>query len=256
MSENCAEREVRSLLVEIGMGVERIAATQHEPRADYVASDSHSRYIIEVKGRDEDRLYQNDLATKEFAFREEYLGRTNPVSRQIREGAEQLACTPDIGTPFQVLALVTSANQSDAQAQQFHATLYGTSFIITPGSGSSGIATPCFYFSFSEFYRLRHVDAALVLTLGGARLLVNDLADRAGEFRSSDLYKFFDQHGALEDPPRSEADGTAFIADCELDRRDEVVMLSYVKEKYRLEHAIATNPTLYTAGTVIHHPQS
>ena len=116
VSENEAERQVRGFLESEGFGVERIPALPGEQRADFQVTYGGDLYIVEVKGREGDEEYIRDLAEKGEAVREDIVGRTNPVSKRIREAAKQLGSTPADGTAFRVIALVAVGDDPDVQA--------------------------------------------------------------------------------------------------------------------------------------------
>lgn len=252
MSENDAERQTRSFLESQGFNVERIPSAPDEQRADYRVTDENDVYIIEVKGRFEDEEYMHDLLEKGEAIREDFVGPTNVVSRQIRDAAEQLRATPAELAAFRVMALVAGGDDPGVQAMQFQSTLYGTVDLLVPAEDGSALAVPCFYFTFNEFFNLRHVDAALILVPGGSRVCLNSFSPRAEEFRHTRLWQLHEREGQICDPEQMEMREEAFIADCDLDRHDEPVLRSYIQNKYGLEHLpLPFKPKKVTAAKVV-----
>lgn len=251
MSENDAERLTRLFFESQAFQVERIPTATGEQRADYRVSDANHTYVVEVKGRIEDDDYAQELWHSGKAFREDALGRINAVSRRIRDAAQQLAATPTDATSFRIITLAAVGDDPETQATQFQATLYGIVDLLTPAEDGSARARPCFYFSFSEFFILRHVDAALILLPSGSRICLNSYGLKVEAFRQTALYQLHESHGAVADPERMEVRQEAFIADCNLDRRDESALLAYIKQKYTLDQVITFNPRKYTASKIV-----
>ena len=108
MAENNAELQVRDFFEVHGFHIERIPEIEGEKRADYLANDSRASYLIEVKGRIEDNKYIKRLLEQGLASKEEELGRTNPISKQIREAAEQLRSESVSPEAFRIVSLVAS----------------------------------------------------------------------------------------------------------------------------------------------------
>ena len=116
-------------------------------------------------------------------------------------------------------------------------------------------STPCFYFTFNEFYSLRHIDAALILfqtgDKGHCKLCVNNFSPRSKEFQLTDLYTNLKENNAICDPQQLETMNHAFVADCALDRHDEDQILLYVKQKYNLDFARTFHPKKYTVSKIV-----
>lgn len=176
MPENDAERQVRTFFESQRFHVERITSLQDERRADYRITHANEVYIIEVKGRIEDEEYERNLVEQGEAIREDLLGYTNPVSKQIRDAAKQLIVTPAEPSAFRVIEVVTAYNDYETHAEQFQSTLYGMVDLLIPAENSHARAILCYYFTFSEFYNLPKVDAALILIPGGAKSVLTALA--------------------------------------------------------------------------------
>lgn len=255
MSENRAELQVRDFFEIHGFHVERICAAENEKRADYLVKDNSSSYLVEVKGRVEDERHMEKLMRDGIASKEEVVGRTNPVSKQIREAAEQLQSDFTSHDGFQIIALVAEGHDPPMQATQFESTIYGKVELITEMKDGEARTTPCFYFTYNEFYNLRHMDAALILFQTGAKgyskLCVNNFSPRSREFQLTRLYKSHNEHEAICDPRQLEKINHAFIADCNLDRHDEAQILEYVKQKYKLDFALTFHPKKYTVSKIV-----
>ncbi len=255
MPENEAERRVREFLEAQHFRVRRIDALPEEQRADFHVTHGSEVYIVEVKGMAGDEQYTRDLAERGDTIREDRIGRTNPVSKRIRESAEQLRSTPADTTVFRIISLVAIGDDPDVQADQFISTIYGIIDLIIPGDGGSARALPCFYFTFNEFFKMPDVDALLVLKPSASRICLNSFCTRARTFRQSKLWQLHVHHGAFCDPVEMEARGEAFIADCDLDRHHESLVRDYIRTKYRMDNLpphlpIVSHPAKYTAAKI------
>ncbi|MDA2928195.1 hypothetical protein MYX78_13375 [Acidobacteria bacterium AH-259-G07] len=226
-SENPSELRVRNFLENQGFDVGRIQVNEKDRRADYKVRDESDTYIVEVKGRAEDEEYLEDLFRKGVAEKQKLLGRTNTMSGLIQEAADQLRSTPCEEGAFRIAAFVASTEDADVDLEQFESTLYGTVNLLTEEEDGIALATPCFYFTFNEFYRLPDVDAALIFAQRGSKLYLNTFSQRVEAFRRARLYELYDQHNAVVDPGEMERRETAFVADCNLDRRDEKALSDY-----------------------------
>ena len=252
MKENNSERHVREFLERQDFRVQRIATVPGQRRADYYVTDSDKSYVVEVKGKIGDEAYTENLLSRGEAFREEFLGRTNSISQDIREAAKQLVATPAEPEAFRIVAFVATGDAPYTQASQIESTLYGTVELLSPSSdGAGAVATACFYFTFSEFFNLRSVDAALIFIPDGSKVYVNNFSQRVREFRTTKLYQIHAGQGAVCDPEIIERQGAAFIADCDLDRREEPELIQYINQKYGVECIYTFKPTKYTAGKMV-----
>lgn len=256
MSENSTEYQVRGFLESEGFNVQRIKSTQKEKRADYRVNDENDIYITEVKGRIEDLQYRKNLMKYGFGVRTVYIGRNNSISKEVKEAAGQLRATPEDSKAFRVIALVAEGDDPEDQVVQFQSTLYGLVNLLLPAEDGSAVATPCFYFSFNEFFRIRDVDAALILipTIG-SHIYLNSFSPRRYELIHTRLWQLHAREGAICDPEQMERRGEVFVADCDLDRHNESGLRNYIRQKYGLEHLpqhlpIVFNPKKVTAAVM------
>ena len=251
MADDPGKRAVRRFLEAHDFSVGEIPEAPDVRRADLRAAHGTEEYLLEVKTGIGEETYLSTLYRTGAADREQPLGRTNAVAARIRDGAEQVLATPSGRNAFRLVALVALGDDPETQASQFRATLYGTVDVLTANENGSAIRTPCYFFSFSEFFRLRHIAGSLILIPGGRQLCVNTFSDRAPELRASRLGWLFTTNGGLVDPSTLEATGQAFIADCSLDRRNEEAVLQYVRGKYSLKTARTFQPKKYTASVLV-----
>src|SRR5689334_18966065 len=77
-------------------------------RADFRATDSGSRYLVEVKGRHDSTEYKRDLRYSGWATAERAIGYDNSAKAVIRDAVDQLLQTPHDAEEF-LLAVVVAA---------------------------------------------------------------------------------------------------------------------------------------------------
>ncbi len=123
---------------------------------------------------------------------------------------------------FRVIAVVAAQDDPQADIVQLESTLYGVVDIIYDQDEiGNALAKDCFYFTFSEFYRLTDIVGVLAFADPmTSRLYLNSFALDLHTFRKSKLYSMYAEENAVEDPLAAEQRGNIFVADCALDRRD------------------------------------
>jgi hypothetical protein len=93
------------------------------------------------------------------------------------------------------------------------------------------MSRPCLYFRSSEFYKLRDVlDGAFISTDEICLFCLNALSPRYRVLKQSALCRAF-QPGVY-DPVAKEQAGEAYIADCDLSRKDQAAVRRYLQGKY------------------------
>lgn len=112
------------------------------------------------------------------------------------------------------------------------ATLYGRTNVYEMNAAGY---RPCYYFHQADFFRRAAViDGAVAAYTDGktisTKLCLNSLSPRYQTLRDSPVVRQFGD--AVDDPLQCEADG-AFIADTDLDRKQEGPLLAYLQAKYK-----------------------
>ena len=272
-----SEKTVAAVLCGVGFAVTHIPTAEPLKRADLRAEKANEGHVIEVKTKDDDPVaierHRKTLVTEGEAMRSTPMGRTNTMSGVFREAADQLRATPCQPSDFKLIWFMAIGRDQDVQVQQFQDTLYGTVPIIVPTALAPGAPPPqgsqaqykptlipCYFYGFNEFFAASDIDGAVVGMDAGYRLCVNSHGHRAAEFRRTKLHELFachKHHRAVVDPTVSEANGEAFIADCDIDRRNETQVLQYVRQKYGLDrHAIPFHGTTHIAEAIVLPPCS
>jgi len=249
-TEGFVERGLRSM----GFDVRRIAVGATK-KPDFLVRDGMHTYLIEVKDKFPDRKKlrrRKEVLLKGEVYDEhESTGYRNAVSAMIREAADQLAAFADQRVDFRIIWLHARGRHPDVQMSQFRATLYGARDIVDLGDVvGTCTARPCLYFGFAEFFNLRDVlDGAFVSTDQMGLFCLNQLSPRYAALKTSALCRAFEP--GVYDPLLKEREGEAYVADCEMSRRDKTAILKYVQGKYHRSKLIDIEMGRYSAEALV-----
>lgn len=228
----------KALLEYWGVAVERIPEShaQGKQEADLLANFGGVRVLIEEKTKEDDVAY---LAKRAQALEAgEIHAVTLPIRRDetlsglVRDASHQLRSSSEKCHDFRLMWFTATGVQAQGKYEQFMATLYGRTNILEMNASSF---RRCYYFRHADFFRRADViDGAVVAHTNGksisAKLCLNSLSPRFNALRRSPVLSPFGS--AIEDPVALEADGTAFVLDATLDRKQEGPLLSYLQQKY------------------------
>lgn len=252
-SEDFVERGLRSL----GFDVRRIEEGEKK-KPDFLVSDSHHRYLVEVKDKFPDpkklRRRKEALFRGQVYDEHEPAGYRNVVSYVIREAADQLAAFSHEPVDFRIVWLHARGRHLEVQRDQFKATLYGSVEIVDLDDMAGTVTSrPCFYFGFSEFFNLRDVlDGAFISTDREGLFCLNALSPRYFALKGSALCGAF--YPGICDPVEKEREGEAYVADCDMSRKDKAAVLRYLKGKYGRSKLLDLNMVHYSAEVVVPRP--
>jgi len=209
---------------------------EQKQEADFLATFGNSRVLIEEKTKEDDPNYLAERA--EELERGEIHAATLPIARNetlsglVRDASRQLRSSSDKPHDFRLIWFTATGVHAAGKYEQFMATLYGRTNIVEM---SASHCRRCYYFRNSDFFRRAEVvDGAIVAHTDGnsisAKLCLNSLSPRYHALRCSEVLAPFGS--AVEDPMEPEAEGSALILDCALDRKHEPPLLAYLQEKY------------------------
>jgi hypothetical protein len=229
----------RALLEHWGVPVEDIPTSDAEQKqeADFVATFNGVRVLIEEKTKEDDPEYlvrrARELESGEIHAASLPITRDETLSGLVRNASRQLRSSSDKPHEFRLMWFTATGVHAQGKYEQFMATLYGRTNILE--MNASGYRR-CYYFRNADFYRRADViDGAVAAYTDGssisARLCLNSLSPRFETLRTSPLLRPFGT--AVEDPHLLEAEGSAFVLDCDVDRREEGPLLSYLQGKYQ-----------------------
>lgn len=226
----------RALLEHWNVGVNDIP-TSHVKTADFMADFGGVKVLIEEKIKEDDPEYLAERAAKldtgEVQFASLPITRNEILSGLVRDASRQLKSSSDQPHDFRLMWFTATGVHAQGNYEQFMATLYGRTNILE--MNASGYRR-CYYFRYSDFVRRAAVlDGAVVAHTDGrsiaARLCLNAFSPRYEALRSSPVVRPFGT--AIEDPLKLEAEGTAFVLDSALSRKQEGPLLEYLQEKYK-----------------------
>lgn len=236
------ERFVQDWLAQMGVSAEKVAEDPRRKTCDFRGTATGAVYWIEVKTRDGDERLDIELARDGEAYRQEPLGYEAGTRRIIDHAVKQLASMDPAPSDFQVLFVVcTSPHEAAVSQAQIVGTVFGREKVLDTADLTHGWKE-CYFFAESAFYRHKGLDAVIPIDRIEGRyvLTVNSHSPRYESFKRSAVYQFFDavraKTGALAilDPLALEAEGRAYVADCDLPRTDRIGVLAYVAAKYHL----------------------
>lgn len=240
-----SESRVKRFLCDIGFTVIKLHERVGHKIADFQVTDtSENTYIIEVKSQAEDLVYLQELSEKGEVFRKDEVLRTNVATRVIREAVDQIRATPSPEKSSGVIAIVVAPDDPGTQVSEFVSTLYGTRFLVLLDNDGEAGSIECYYFDYNEFFTTRDIEAVIIFSDYGCRLYINTFAKKLVEFRETDLFHVFEEKNAIIDPEIIEQAGAAYIANTDLDRKDEEKLIDYIISKYSLhQRPVAIRPT-------------
>ena len=218
---------------------------------DLLAEKDGASFVFELKERLDDPVLLAEERAKleagEVVSRAVPAGRTNRVSGIVKHGVGQLSSYQAPAGAFYLLWLHASGKDAELQIEQFRGTLYGMTNIFDLDAQHS---IRCYYFHHSDFYRWRHVlVGAIVSTFDHLQLCLNTASPRTGEFRGSPLVRQL--ASGLLDPTKLEREGSAYIADCDVDRNKEGVALQYIQKKYGRPKLMDLNMSKFSARVLV-----
>ncbi|MFC0710904.1 hypothetical protein [Azorhizophilus paspali] len=228
----------KALLQHLGIAVEDIHTSDAEQKqeADFLVSFGGVRVLIEEKTKEDGPTYLAERA-EELECGEIHavtlpISRDETLSGLIRNASRQLRSSSNKPHGFRLMWFTAAGVHAEGKYEQFIATLYGRANLLEMNAAHY---RPCYYFRNADFFRrAKVIDGAIVAHTDGkfifAKLCLNSLSPRYEALRRSAVLQPFGS--AVEDPIILEAEGTAFILDCALDRKNEGPLLAYLQEKY------------------------
>ena len=226
---------VKLILESLGFKSELIPQEQHQRRADIKVSDTSHATYIEVKSRLADetanKAIQSAIPGGPVVTYSGEAGKQNHFSSLVQEANLQLTATAG-PLDYRVLwFLATAVPEFVAADEQMRATLFGIRHVFCKRAGENKYL-PCYYAGYSDFYRYKDIDGAIIQNKEGAVLLINEFSPRLNNFKESTLCKYFVQKNATRIPSQEEAKGNGYIVDGDVSRKDEKKVLEYLRKKY------------------------
>lgn len=235
MQESDSELHARTVLESLGYAVERLAEANDRRTCDYLATGPTDALCVEVKDKEDSAQFKSMMEQVALEGRGEVtapLTRTNPISRVIRNGHEQLTAAALGSTRLRILWFSCLGHDADLVLSQAEYTLYGERTVVPFPTQRGGPlpARPAFFFEQSEFYRLPELDAVVLSGRSDGRLCLNPFSPHLTNVRDTLLARSFGR--GVVDPRALEAAGQACIVDGDVDRRSQPAVQAYLAKKY------------------------
>lgn len=227
MGEDPHTDEVRETLAHLGYSVTPIP-TGTKDSADLWAHAGDDRLTVEVKERVDDLDVVGELRNEpgEVVTRDTAVSRKDTLGRIIHKANSQIAASQSQYPGLGVLWFRPSPELGISEAADLMiANLLGVRWLGFRVAGRFGFA-PVFLFSRTDFHRYPTLDAAVLDSPGGQRLLLNPYSPRKDLVRSSLLHRHFAPHAAVLDMDSMESNERHFILRSAVDRADEQAALT------------------------------
>ena len=225
--------------------------------ADWKASIAHEVVLVEEKTKFED---PSEITRRDAAYRtgQPYDSHIpfrpdNRFSGISQKAASQLAASAaEITHHYRLIWLTATGHSHEAKFHQYITTLYGSTNIIERDKFVP--LRRCYFYRNSDFFRYRdRIDGAVVADSDGQhinlKLCLNPLSPNITALRSSKTRAAFGT--AVQDPFVDEAEGGAFIADCDIDRSRENDILEYLRKKYGTDFLMQMDMGMASVSMVI-----
>ncbi|EGQ8028932.1 hypothetical protein ACWOKN_004326 [Vibrio vulnificus] len=240
------ENEVLEYFQKLSFSIEKIPES-NEKTPDFLISGSE-KILIELKAKfdaKELRDEQENVLTSGEVFQHgELTGYTNKVAKVISDGKSQLKKQKRATeSDFCFLFIVASGVNASTQVKQFHSTFYGIMPIVD-FADNSNIAKNCYYFTESQFFRCRDtLDGAFLVNSysGQLKILINDKSLNYEKLKKSKFWRQFAANVPYIDPVELESKGSAYIADCLIERKEADKVQQYVFDKYGIQRGMCHN---------------
>lgn len=237
MKEDEFKPLAKGLLRQLGLGVEDIHSRDGLLTPDFEAIGKNSRYTIElkIKGDDPEEISSDSeaLSRGEIVTKSIPIGPRNTLAGIIRKGVQQMVEHDPEGESFRVIWVHSAGQDPYLHNERFRSTLFGTEKLFS--LRLPHIIT-CYYFHESAFFAWRnYLDGAILTYHNTGQLCINSLSPRWEQFRQSELVDSM-SIGLCDPQKLEESSDHVMIADCDIDRKKSDEVISYLQDKYGLDH--------------------
>lgn len=228
---------VKQFLNQYGFEVCDIVTDEKSKKPDFDVIGDKDRYTLELKIKGDDPLEiesdENALRHGKLVSKSIPIGPRNTLSGIIRAGVEQINSHDPDYTTFHIIWVHSSGQDPNLLNTRFHSTLYGIEKLFSLKKSN---VISCYYFHNSAFFSWReYLDGVILSHNDQIQLCINTLSPMVDSFRKSQLT--VGMANGLCDPDVLEArHDDLFIADCEIDRKNEKEVLEYLQKKYGIDH--------------------
>jgi hypothetical protein len=215
-----------------------------QKRADLKATLNDETIVIEAKGKAPNQGYI-DLLERVKAqgygsiTREEVAW--NAMSSVVEKANRQLEATTAPDNAARILWISCLHDDWKYVLETFRHRLYGdVEVTIFQEINSLPVAIEtrsCLYYDYSDFYRYRSIDGAVLACPVGVKVLVNEFGIRVSQFRSTKLYSESKLKGVLYDP-ESLRESNKVLAIYDLSERNQHTKWQYLLDNYGFKTSV------------------
>lgn len=232
------EKMIKHVLEEnFGLAVEKIPECDRKT-PDYFAYADGEQYLVEVKEKgsnpEKEQARENALSNGEVFDFSQSVAPQAVLSNIIRSGKRQIAAFVQDQTTYRLIWVHCNGLGYSATREQILAGIYGAETVVNWGD-KDALSGTCYYFRESQFYKYRNELDGVIISCRNSevQICLNDHSPRYDLIRQTSLVRNF--KGGVCDPPHKDREGTAFLVDNAVDRRDANAVLAYLKLKYKAE---------------------
>ena len=233
-SENQIELEARAFFEACNLKVTRIGTSPNKKTPDFLVQGDGRGYLIEAKGRFDDERIKNELDTSNIVSRIRPYGHSLTIEGIIQYAHEQLEAF-DLEHRYYWLvwlSVETKFASPKLTSEQFVSTLYGIHQVVYADKKGNAVSKRCYYAQPGAFERWPEVDGAIISCPDGFVLCVNEFSTRKDQLCQLKVPMRLAERRAVVIPQEREVRGECFVADTEINRRDETVLRDYLRKHY------------------------
>lgn len=224
---------VRLILEEMGVSARALKPSPTHKTPDLQVSVNDQRILIEVESKTEDQQVR-DLVNGSKGGTLLYRGARNEdrikaAWRQIRDYPHRSSSDASL-----VWFLACKGGSTILVAPSAKRLIYGIELTEVTTNSGDVLNMPCYFFQDSFFYREKELDFIVVHGFHSPELCINPYSPRYKKLRAGDFVAKLSKHMTIIDPLDEESSGRAFVADCDVDRRQSRNVAEYIRAKYAL----------------------
>ncbi len=210
-------------------------------------------YLIEVKDKfesPETSEARNECMSRGEMFEHRgRISRDNRICAILRHAQKQLEETPGDSSAYRIIWFHSNGFDADLKYRQIFATFYGHVHLIAVEPRSAGSIT-CFYFDYSAAFESPSIDALILSDDQSIQLCLNEFSSRFDSFRTSFLWKRFDERGAVFDPRARRESGEIIAFMSNLPRKNDLDVCKALQNETGILYT-ALRPYQYTWSTAV-----
>lgn len=211
-----------------------------EKRADLVATDVKSTFLIEAKDKNDLELTADqihELSKGEVVTDSEPMNQNNRIAKILTEARDQLDATPTNGPAFRLIWFHAEGRDRELFWDRAFATFYGSVFLF-PVKGKSETLVQCYYFDYATSLKIVSVDGLILSNRTEAQLLLNEYSPNVHSIKQTAIYRRFLEFGAVVDPIQQAITGQILTFKHHLPRKNDEerlrILESETGEQYRI----------------------